>query len=61
MFIHEIWRPVIASTLSQFHFNDMILQISYINHQGDMKEEKIAVAGKSMHSLLCARNGALKM
>ena len=60
IFVHQIWRPLLATTLSQFHFNDMILQIFYINQQGDMEEE-IAVTGKCLHSLLCAMNGASKI
>ena len=61
IFVHQIWRPLFATTLSQFQFNDMILEISYINQQGDMEKDKITVTGKSLHSLLCARNGASKV
>ena len=39
----------------------MILELSYINYQGDMEKDKITVAGKSLHSLLCARNDASKV
>ena len=39
----------------------MILEVSYVNQQGDLENEKIAVTGKSIHSLLCARNGATKL
>ena len=38
----------------------MILELSYVNQQGDLENDKIAVTGKSIHSLLCARNGATK-
>ena len=56
IFVYKIWRPKYATTLSQFQFNDMIFQISYVNHQGDVKSEKISVTGKTLHSILCARN-----
>ena len=61
IFVHQIWRPLFATTLSQFQFNDMILEISYINQEGDIEKNKVAVTGKSLHSLLCARNGASKL
>ena len=61
IFVHQIWRPRYATTLSQFQFNDMILEISYVNHQGDVEIDKISVTGKSLHSILCARNGATKI
>ena len=61
IFVHQIWRTVYATTLSQFQFNVMILEISYINQQGNVESEKVSVTGKSIHSLLCARNGATKL
>ena len=61
IFDHQIWRPFFATTLSQFQFNDMILEVSYINQQGDMELDNIAVTRKSTHALLCVRNGATKV
>ena len=61
IFVYKIWKPTYATTLSQFQSNDMIFQISYVNQQGDVETEKIAVTGKTLHSVLCARNGATKM
>ena len=39
----------------------MIFEISYVNHQGDIETNKISVTGKTLHSVLCARNGATKL
>ena len=61
LFVHQIWRSLFATTLSQFQFNDMILEVSYVNQKGYLENEKIAVTRKSIHSLLCARNGATKL
>ena len=44
-----------ATALSQFQFIDMILEISYVNHQGDVETNKISVTDKSLHSLFCAQ------